>query len=276
MTQHSKVLESLLRWKEYRVADLISPLPNPRLIEHTAVVLEEIKNENESVLYGLKYFENPKEAEIFYQVMLSFLEELLLDSNLTLSIKNKEESFYPNKLSLDCCEDKAKIRTIRITHQYSTLINFNGVRTSMSIEDLNYACIYLQLLYDTLPDFSTVQDVLVEDCCVMLLSRFYDCKPIISNYHPIDFDEEDDDSEIDLYFNWEEYAWLGKNLTILNKRFARPEVKLAMLEVMLQEAIASVERNSTPEREKVIERLMAIKNGQAVPIEWGLKRLDYM
>lgn len=72
MTQHSKVLESLLRWEEYRVAALVNPLPNPRSSDHTAVVLEEIKNEDEAVLYGLKYFENPEEAEIFYRVMRSF------------------------------------------------------------------------------------------------------------------------------------------------------------------------------------------------------------
>lgn len=196
-----------------------------------------------------------------------------MDSNLTLSIKNKEESFYPNKLSLDFYEDEARIRTIRITHRYTTLTKFNGVRTAISLEELNSACAYLQLIYDTLPNFSTVEDVLIEDDCVRLLEKFYQCEAILSSLQiPTDFDEDEDDSEIDLYYNWEYYRC---SRAILNKKFARPGVKLAICEIMLRQAIKAVERNSTPERNKVVEQIQAIKSGQYVPVEWGLKKLDY-
>jgi hypothetical protein len=130
----------------------------------------------------------------------------------------------------------------------------------------------LQIIYDTLPNFPTVEDILIEDDCVRLLAQFYECEPIINSLQiPADFDEEDD-SEIDLYYNWEYYRC---STAVLNERFALTGVKLAMIEIMLSQAIKAVERNSTPEREKVVEQLLAIKNGHDVPIEWGLRTLDY-
>ncbi len=72
----------------------------------------------------------------------------------------------------------------------------------MSVEEVNLACAYLQLVRDQLPGFlETVEDELGEVETVPLLCSLYRCEPLI-NYHA----NTTADSVIDLYDNWNEYA----------------------------------------------------------------------
>lgn len=73
--------------------------------------------------------------------------------------------------------------TIQLSHYYSKLrgIRFYAIRTNMSLEDVNLACGYLQLLRDQLPIFQTVEDDLGEVEGVELFCCLYGCEPIIND-----------------------------------------------------------------------------------------------
>lgn len=162
-------------------------------------------------------------------------------------------------------------KIIQLTHYYSRLRGswFYAVRTDISLEDLNLACAYLQLLRYQLPSFlETVEDDLGEVEAVPLLSQLYRCESLISRRAITTVD-----GVIDLYDNWNEYVVPASKRTAIGK-LARPGAKLAILEEMLKNAKRNMTQHPTPKQAEIIKQLEAIKSGSLVSVEWGLKTLN--
>lgn len=162
------------------------------------------------------------------------------------------------------------MKIVQITHYYSMLRGrrFYGVRTDMSLEDLNLACAYLQLVRDQLPGFlETVEDGLGEVETVPLLCALYGCESVIKRHA-----NTTADSLIDLYDNWNEYAIKASKKSAINK-LARSGAKLAILEEMILNAKSNVSHQPKPKQIEIINQLEAITSGSLVTIEWGLRTL---
>lgn len=137
----------------------------------------------------------------------------------------------------------------------------------MSVEEINLACAYLQLVRDQLPGcLETVEDVLTEVKVVPLLCSLYGCK--LANNREV----TTADSVIDLYDNWNEYAIKAIKISEISK-LARPRAKLAILEEMILNAKSNVSHQPKPKQIEIIDRLTAIKSGSLVTLDWGLKTL---
>lgn len=162
------------------------------------------------------------------------------------------------------------MKIIQLTHRYSRSRGrrFYGVRTNMSLEDLNLACAYLQLVRDQLPGcLETVEDVLTEVEAVQLLCSLYGCKSMINCQATTAAD-----SVIDLYDNWNEYAMEDSKRSAISK-LARPGAKLAILAEMILNAKSNVSHQPKPKQIEIIDRLEAINSGSLVTVDWGLKTL---
>ncbi len=163
------------------------------------------------------------------------------------------------------------MKIVQLTHYYSIFRGrrFYGVRTDMSVEDLNLACAYLQLVRDQLPGFlETVEDELGEVETVPILCSLYGCEPLINRHA-----NTTADSLIDLFDNWNDYAMKASKRSAINK-LARSGAKLAILEEMLLNAKSNVSDQPKPKQIEIIDQLEALKSGNLVTIEWGLKTLD--
>lgn len=159
---------------------------------------------------------------------------------------------------------------IQITHYYSIFRGrrFYGVRTDMSIEQVNLACAYLQLVRYQLPSFlETVEDGLGEVETVPLLCSLYGCEPLINRQV-----NTTADCLIDLFDNWNEYAIKASKRAEISK-LARPGAKLAILEEMILNAKSNVSHQPKPKQIEIIDRLTAIKSDSLVTLDWGLKTL---
>lgn len=162
------------------------------------------------------------------------------------------------------------MKIIQLTHYYSKLRGrrFYAVRTDMSVEEVNLACAYLQLVRDQLPGFlETVEDVLTEGEAVRLLCSLYGCESIINCYA-----NTNADSLIDLFDNWNDYAIEASKRSEISK-LARPGTKLAILEEMILNAKSNVSHQPKPKQIEIINQLEAIKSGSLVTAEWGIKKL---
>ncbi|CDG89883.1 hypothetical protein XBP1_690001 [Xenorhabdus bovienii str. puntauvense] len=51
----------------------------------------------------------------------------------------------------------------KLSHHYSLLHSFYGIKTDMNFHNLNLICAYLQLIRNELPELKGVEDVLGED-----------------------------------------------------------------------------------------------------------------
>lgn len=160
------------------------------------------------------------------------------------------------------------MKIFQLTHYYSMLRGFYGVCTQMSLEDLNLACAYLQLLHYQLPDFETVEDDLGEVEAVALLSQLYGCKPLNSRRVITTVD-----GVIDLYDNWIDYVLSDSKRTAISK-LARPGAKLAILKEMLKNVLRNIRQHPTLKEVKTMKQLEAIISGNLVSLEWGLKTLS--
>ncbi len=157
--------------------------------------------------------------------------------------------------------------TFRITHEYSTLKGFFGVRTSYNLEELNYICAYLQLVRYDLPLFGTVDDVLGEDDVVAILGQFYDCLSIVSQRPPSDVDCY---GVVELYSNWEHYA-VGADRKKLHLLAGMRGVQFAVVDRMLLQA----RKHANDESGRLyVSQLEFIRNGGVVPEEWKLATLE--
>lgn len=163
------------------------------------------------------------------------------------------------------------VKIIQLTHYYSRLRGnwFYAVRTDMSLEDLNLACAYLQLLRYQLPSYlETVEDGLGEVEAVPLLSHLYGCESLISRNRSTTVD-----GVIDLYDNWNKYA-LPDNKKTMVAKLARPRAKLAIVEEMLKNAKHNTSRQPTQKQVEIMKQLEAMRSGSLVSVEWGLKTLS--
>lgn len=151
---------------------------------------------------------------------------------------------------------------IRITHRYTKNSTLFGVETSYSLEELNWVCSYLQSLKDGLPVFRTLDEDLLEEQVVNILTRLYGCEKIVSDESLIW------DGEIDLYDNWLNYVPVAKGFRKLNREYGKAGVRLAIVEQML---IQARKITKDDEGEKIVAQLEYIKSGLKVPPEWGLK-----
>lgn len=117
----------------------------------------------------------------------------------------------------------------KLTHKYTTLCDkYFAVETPFNLEEMNYACVYLQLVRYTLPvSLDCCDDDIGESDGVPLLSQFYNMKPI---YEPCPFD-----AEIDFYDNWNEYAARTLDLERINQ-YAVIDADIKMLEFILAES----------------------------------------
>lgn len=183
------------------------------------------------------------------------------------------------------------MRTIQLSHYYSKLrgVRFYAIRTNMSLEDVNLACGYLQLLRDQLPIFQTVEDDLGEVEGVELLSSLYGCEPIIINLRPsakisqalVRRYSRDTittrkrvrvDGVIDFYENWNDYA-VHDDKRIRMNEFAQIGAKIAILNLMLKDARRNSTNASATKGTNIVERIEAIRGGALVTAEWRLKTL---
>ena len=150
---------------------------------------------------------------------------------------------------------------IRITHRYTRNFSIFGVETAYSFSELNQVCSYLQDLRYGLPLFRTVDEDLGEEEVVNLLSQLYSCQKIVSD-EPLIWD-----GEIDLYDNWHIHVGV-KERQELNRKYAKPGVRVAIIEQML---IQARENAVDEEGKEIVAQLKYLKSGQFVPIDWGLK-----
>lgn len=162
------------------------------------------------------------------------------------------------------------MKIVQLTHYYSIFRGrrFYGVRTDMSVEEVNLACAYLQLVRDQLPGcLETVEDGLGEVEAVPLLCSLYGCEPLINLQATTTAD-----SVIDLFDNWNDYAIEAGKRSAINK-LARTGTKLAILEEMILNAKSNVSYQPKPKQIEIINQLEAIKSGSLVTMEWGMKTL---
>ncbi len=159
------------------------------------------------------------------------------------------------------CPDFDSEKIVRITHLYSMFDSYFAVKTNYSLEELNLICAYLQFLKWQLPHFKTVDEDILEYQVVEVLSKLFGCQKIVTQK------ANSWDNEIDLYYNWNDYLVELKE-EIVNKQFARPGVRLAIVEQML---ILARENAKNEEGKKVIRQLQYLKNGGFVPKNWGWK-----
>jgi hypothetical protein len=80
---------------------------------------------------------------------------------------------------------------VLITHDHTSGREQCGIKTLMSIEDLNFVVAWLQSALDDMEPFTP----LVEDDCVELLCKFYDCCKIDGGW----------EQELNLCKNWNTY-----------------------------------------------------------------------
>lgn len=152
-------------------------------------------------------------------------------------------------------------RIINITHRYTRLYSFFGVRTAYSWEELNEICAYLQWVRNDLPIFPTIDEGLGEQEMVNLLGKLYDCEKIVSEEY-LEWD-----GAIDIYENWSQYA-IKNEVKYLNK-WKRGRAKVEVIEQLLIQARENVLLQE--EGSEIVRKLEYIKNGQYVPKEWSLK-----
>ena len=124
------------------------------------------------------------------------------------------------------CPDFDSEKIIRITHLYSMFDNYFAVKTNYSLEELNLICGYLQVLKCELPNFRSIDEDILEFQVIEVLSQLFECQKIVTQK------ANAWDNEIDLYYNWNNYTGF-KQQEIVNKQFARPGVRLAIVEQML-------------------------------------------
>ncbi|EYU13920.1 MULTISPECIES: hypothetical protein [Photorhabdus] len=67
----------------------------------------------------------------------------------------------------------------RITHTYAiNKASFYGVKTNLSLTELNHILAYLQLMHFSLPNFSFLDDDIGEPDAVVLLHNIYGVTPL--------------------------------------------------------------------------------------------------
>ena len=166
----------------------------------------------------------------------------------------------------------------RLTHHYSLLSGFFGVKTEMMLHAFNVACAYIQLLRDDLPYLQGVEDTIGEDNGSALLARIYGLEVITKSEAVTD--------EVDFYTNWNLYC--GAGLDEFRADFltqARPNAFSEVIKVMRDECHEAISRLKAEEFEvddqvswiatveTNAQRLESVLSGEPIPESWNWKTL---
>ncbi|MDF7679946.1 hypothetical protein PT300_04680 [Enterobacteriaceae bacterium ESL0689] len=168
----------------------------------------------------------------------------------------------------------------KITHYYSFLSDFYGVKTELTLHELNIRCAYLQLLYYELPLIKGAKDKLRENGSVALLKSVFDIEPI--------YEYQNYSQKLDLYDNWNDYCG-GRLDDYMDeiRVIARSGVFKNLLNIMLINCRSSINRylalagefelkNSADWLKAVnnnIIRLQQLVDGGAVDPEWNWRTI---
>jgi hypothetical protein len=184
-----------------------------------------------------------------------------------LAIAQVEESRMKNIPSVNSWSEVIaqpdSVNHVQITHRYTRRRDIYGVSTTKTLEELNQICAYFQVVWDSLPDLPCCEDVIGETEAVLLLTQYYDCKPIFTIF------EIESGQEIDLYLNWNNYA-CGASFDDLHRKFGSDEVVTAIVDLMIADATAS----SSSSRPETLKILYLLRDRKPLPDELNLKRLS--
>lgn len=161
----------------------------------------------------------------------------------------------------------------RLSHYYSRLSDFYGVKTELTLHELNIRCTYLQLLHYELPRIEGAEDTLGEDRGVALLTTLFGVEPI--------YEYQDHSLTLDFYDNWNEYC-CGRLEDYISeiRLLAKPGAFKNILDIMIIDCRESISRYlsgqfepDNPDRwpntvNNNIVRLQQLVNGGAVESEW--------
>lgn len=86
----------------------------------------------------------------------------------------------------------------KLSHYYSLLSDFYGVKTELNLHELNIRCAYLQLLHYELLRIEGAEDNLGEDSGSALLTTVFGVEPI--------YEYQDYSQTLNFYDNWNEYC----------------------------------------------------------------------
>lgn len=169
------------------------------------------------------------------------------------------------------------MNSYKLTHHYSRLSGFFGVKSDFDLHQLNLACAYLQLIRLDLPYLPGAEDVIGEDDGSSLLISLFDMQPIT--------EELPDMVEVDFYENWNDYC--GGKLDSIESEIigiARPGAYRAVIQSLIKNCRDSLENywieDAAEEKEYIskvnlsIERLNAFLNGNPVDPAWGWRTLE--
>lgn len=161
----------------------------------------------------------------------------------------------------------------KLSHYYSRLRDFYGVKTELTLHELNIRCAYLQLLYYELPCIEGAEDTLGEDSGVALLTALFGVEPI--------YEYQDYSQALDFYDNWNEYCG-GRLENYMSeiRLVAKPGAFKKLLDIMTIDCRESISRYLAGQFEpnnsdrwlntvnNNIVRLQHLIDGGAVESEW--------
>lgn len=169
------------------------------------------------------------------------------------------------------------MHTYKLTHRYTRLRDFYGVRTELNLHQLNLICAYIQLIRFDLPSLTGAEDTISEDKGCALLASLYEMEALYSESHYT--------SELDFYENWNGYcdAELSKHeFEIIG--CAKPNVYSAIILTLIndcQESLQKIYESSFTDDFTLIKllkenilRLTCILKGNPVEPAWKWCSID--
>ncbi|ECB2552943.1 hypothetical protein EVU20_22070 [Salmonella enterica subsp. enterica serovar Java] len=169
------------------------------------------------------------------------------------------------------------MNTYKLTHFYSRLHGFYGVRTDLDLHQLNLVCAYLQLMRYDLPYLQGAEDTIGEDNGCALLSVIYGMEPVRK--------ETPYTAELDFYENWNDYC--GGKLHSIEFEIigcAKPNVYSAIIMSLINDCQQSLVHAFKHETDidpawisnvrENIDRLIGLIKGEAVDPAWGWRSID--
>ena len=167
----------------------------------------------------------------------------------------------------------------RLSHYYSNYVkDFYGVKTALTLHELNIRCAYLQLLHLELPLLLGAENTLDESSGVALLRTLYDIEPVYECQNYL--------QALNLYDNWNEYCG-GRleNYVSEIRQVAKPGAFKRLLEIKIIDCRVTISRYLSGEIEpdnpdrwlstlnKNIVRLQQLVDGGSVESEWGWRTI---
>ncbi|EJU2259354.1 hypothetical protein N4J10_003975 [Escherichia coli] len=170
------------------------------------------------------------------------------------------------------------MNTYKLSHHYSRLHGFYGVKTEFDLHQLNLASAYLQLIRHDLPLVEGAEDTIGADNGAALLSAIYGMDMLTAESPYI--------AELDFYDNWNEYCGVklySIEAELLN--ISMPNVYQAVILSMIndcQESLTRIYSRDLSDESTVrinaitenLKRLTALARGEAVDPSWGWRSIE--